>query len=419
MNTCENMGAHDVKYDLLIGEIKKQVEELCKTSVAKFLMYDEKVSDLCSYIKNNLSNSIMCLIMDMKLSGELDEIINDVVLNTIKGLEFKVHDIEKIINDDKVDFKKHITVDELIIDEDYRVYDLKGVTVKKLIINAIGVTIKNANVLDCSVKTGSRNNTIKNITFENQTQCIEFEDNTWAFNFVDCGFIGSGSGIAFNCGVNNTNTTLILTNCYFYNFVDVVQSNGGMVLSIIGGWGDNIKNVIHFTENAVTEIVINGYDFERVETCVKCDKFIYGNLFINGIIGVTDNAVVDFNSGSVNLIANFNKTENVKLFSDNSPKTHYCNLNSIDDVSYRFMGSEKVYSVTFKIPPESTIQVLNNLYVNKIDFEKLSTFEVYTNYGLYDSGSTLNSITPIYIKNKYSGVHTVTLNIKTPNLIDF
>ena len=417
INECEGLNTPDNKYEILIAEIKKQVEELCKTSVAKFLMYDEKVAELCTYIKANLTNSIQCLISDMKLSGELDEIISDVVLSTIKSLEFKVYDLENIINDDKTDFKKGEIIDNLTISEDYRVYDLKGVTIKNLVIDVIGATIKNATVLNCLVKSGSRNNTIKNITFENQTQCIKFENNTWAFNFVECGFIGSGNGIAFNSGADNTNTTLLLTNCYFYNFVDMVKANGGCVLSVLGGWGDSIKNVIHFTENAVTEIAINGYDFEQVETVVKCDKFIYGNLFINGIIGVTDNAVVDYKSGSINLIADINKTETVKLFSDNSPKTHYCSIPSVDGVDYRFMGSEKVYSVTFKIPPLSTLQVLNNLYVNKIDFETLSTYAVYTNYGKYESGSTLNSVTPIYIKNNYDGVHTVTLDIKTPNVI--
>jgi len=417
INACEGLNINDNKYDLLISQLLNEVKELCKTSTAKFLFYDEKVAELCAYIKDNLTNSIQCLINDMHLSGEIDKLITDSVLLAYKELEIDVNDIKNVINDDKTDFKKGEIIDNLTISEDYRIYDLKGATVKNLIIDSIGATIKNATVLDCLVKYGSRNNVIKNIRFENQTQCIQFEDNTWAFNFVDCGFIGGGDGIAFNSGADNTNTTLLLTNCYFYNFVDIIRANGGTVLSIIGGWGDNIKNVVHFTENAVTEIVINGYDFEQIETAVKCDKFIYANLFVNGIIGITNNAIVDYKSGAVNLTADINKTETVNLFSNNSPNTHYCNIPTVDGANYRFMGSEKEYNVTFKIPPLSTVQVLNNLYVNKIDFDTLATYDVYTNYGLYQSGSTLNSITPIYIKNKYDGVHTVTLNIKTPNVI--
>lgn len=418
INACENLNKADNKYDLLIAQLENEIIELCKTSTAKFLFYDEKVAELCTYIKANLTNSIQCVINDMELSGELNSIINDVVLNQYTVLKFKVHDIENIINADKVDFKKGETIETLTINENHRVYDLKGATVESLVIDSIGATIKNATVHNCLVKAGARNNILKNIRFENQVQCVVFENNTWAFNFIDCAFIGGGSGIAFNSGSDNTNTTLILTNCYFYNFEDIIHANGGTVVSIVGGWGDSIKNVIHFTENAVTEIVINGYDFEQIDTAVKCDKYIYGNIFVNGIIGVTNNAFIDYKSGYVNLIADINKTETVKLFSDNSPKTHYCNVSTVDGVAYRFGGSEKEYTITLKIPPMATLKVLNNLFVNKIEFEKLATYDVYTDYGLYNSGTILNSITPIYIKNKYDGVHTVTLNIKTPNVIE-
>lgn len=417
ITTCEDMNAQDNRYNVLIASLQREIMELCKTSTAKFLFYDEKVAELCTYIKTNLSNTLQCLIADMQFSGELDKIINDVVLNEVNLFKFKIYDIEKILNDNRTDFKNGQTIEELILNESYRVYDLKGVTIDNLVIDCIGASIKNATVKNCTVKSHSRNNILKNIRFENQTQCIIFEKNTWAFNFVDCKFIGGENGIAFNSGVDNTNTTLILTNCYFYNFADIIRANGGTVISIVGGWGDSIKNVVHFTENAVTEIVINGYDFEQIETVIKCDKFVYANLFVSGIVGVTNNAIVDYTSGAVNLIANFNKTETIELFSSNSPNTHYCNIPSVNGVDYRFMGSEKTYNVTFKIPPLSTLKVLNNLYLNKIDFDKLPTFEVYTEYGLYNSGSTLNSVTPIYIKNTYDGVHTVTLNIKTPNVI--
>lgn len=94
-NLCEEMNIPNNKYDILIANLHKEIEELCKTSTAKFLMYDEKVSELCTYIKANLSNAIQCLISDMHFSGELDKIINEVVLNTITTLETDVDTLTK------------------------------------------------------------------------------------------------------------------------------------------------------------------------------------------------------------------------------------------------------------------------------------------------------------------------------------
>jgi len=94
INACEGLSRPDNKYDVLIANLHNEIKDLCKTSTAKFLFYDEKVAELCTYIKANLSNSIQCLISDMQLSGELDKIINEVVLNTITTLEIDVHELK-------------------------------------------------------------------------------------------------------------------------------------------------------------------------------------------------------------------------------------------------------------------------------------------------------------------------------------
>ena len=81
INACEGLNTGDKTYDILIAELTKEIKELCKTSTAKFLLYDEKVAELCSYIKANLSNSIQCLLSDMRLSGELDKIVKQILIN--------------------------------------------------------------------------------------------------------------------------------------------------------------------------------------------------------------------------------------------------------------------------------------------------------------------------------------------------
>jgi hypothetical protein len=94
INACEGLNTGDKTYDILIAELTKEINELCKTSTAKFLFYDEKVAELCTYIKANLSNSIQCLLGDMKLSGELDTIINEVVLIALSTLEMDMQELK-------------------------------------------------------------------------------------------------------------------------------------------------------------------------------------------------------------------------------------------------------------------------------------------------------------------------------------
>lgn len=92
--SCEGLNIGDNKYDVLIAGLQKEIDELCETATAKFLFYDGKVAELCTYIKTNLTNQLQCLLADMKFSGELDDIVTDIVLNTIRTLEednVKIH----------------------------------------------------------------------------------------------------------------------------------------------------------------------------------------------------------------------------------------------------------------------------------------------------------------------------------------
>lgn len=84
---------NDIK--LLLIQIKREVEELTKTTEAKLLLHDGKIAEMCKYIKDNLSNSIRCLIDSMKLSGELNEIITTAIdeeIYELKNLVVNVKD---------------------------------------------------------------------------------------------------------------------------------------------------------------------------------------------------------------------------------------------------------------------------------------------------------------------------------------
>lgn len=83
---------NDIK--ILLMQIKREVDELVKTTEAKLLMHDHKIAELCNYIKDNLSNTIRCLVDSMKLSGELDELITEVIDGNIKLL--RLHSSEYV-----------------------------------------------------------------------------------------------------------------------------------------------------------------------------------------------------------------------------------------------------------------------------------------------------------------------------------
>lgn len=85
MSNCNNIcgdggmpsSPNDIK--ILLKNIQADVKKLMTETEAKLLCHDGKIAELCKYIKDNLSNSIRCLIDTMKLSRELDLIIKDVV----------------------------------------------------------------------------------------------------------------------------------------------------------------------------------------------------------------------------------------------------------------------------------------------------------------------------------------------------
>lgn len=83
---------------LLLNQIKREVDELVKTTESKLLLHDGKIAELCKYLKDNLSNSIRCLIDSMKLSGELDSIISDAILPGFKELENKLTGVFSVKN---------------------------------------------------------------------------------------------------------------------------------------------------------------------------------------------------------------------------------------------------------------------------------------------------------------------------------
>lgn len=72
---------------IMMYKLKKEVDELVKSTEAKLLCHDGKIAELCKYIENNLSNTIRCELEIMSSNGELETLITGVVSDLI-GYDF-------------------------------------------------------------------------------------------------------------------------------------------------------------------------------------------------------------------------------------------------------------------------------------------------------------------------------------------
>lgn len=67
-NTCvEGCSLPSSPNDLkvLVYQLKKEVYNLATKTEAKLLTHDGKIAELCKYVKDNLSNTIRCLLESM------------------------------------------------------------------------------------------------------------------------------------------------------------------------------------------------------------------------------------------------------------------------------------------------------------------------------------------------------------------
>lgn len=95
---CNGLKSKDNTLEILIRQLKREVAELLNTTQARLLCQDKKIAQLETYVKNNLSNYIRELLDSMLVSGELDEIIKDVITNSIEVLENEVENLRQDVD---------------------------------------------------------------------------------------------------------------------------------------------------------------------------------------------------------------------------------------------------------------------------------------------------------------------------------
>ena len=106
-----NLPSHDNEIEILIRQLKKEVNELMKTTQAKLLCQDKKIAETMVYIKNNLSNALRILLNSMLESGQLEDLITGVVSDSIEILE---HDVD-VLKQDMLQVKAQQTVNSNLL----------------------------------------------------------------------------------------------------------------------------------------------------------------------------------------------------------------------------------------------------------------------------------------------------------------
>lgn len=128
---------------ILLNQLKREVEGLIKTTEAKLLRHDGKIAELCKYLKDNLSNTIRCLLDSMMLSGELDKVI----LETITELGPLYDELNKNFNEVKSYVLEHM-----------KFYLPNGVNYSYGQFTCLGITKNKACLFDSGFDTDSATN---------------------------------------------------------------------------------------------------------------------------------------------------------------------------------------------------------------------------------------------------------------------
>ena len=93
-----NLPSHDNEIEVLIRQLKREVNELLKTTQAKLLCQDKKIAETMVYIKNNLSNAIRNLLDSMITSGEMEEIIKTIITDNVSTLQTQIDNLTNDVN---------------------------------------------------------------------------------------------------------------------------------------------------------------------------------------------------------------------------------------------------------------------------------------------------------------------------------
>lgn len=241
-----NLPSHSNEIEILIRQLKREVDELMKTTEAKLLCQDKKIAETMVYIKNNLSNAIRNLLDSMLTSGEIEDIIETVALQNFD-------EIDSILN-------------ELQSEKTIFISDSYGEGISTRLINKMN--LDNNNFISSSLS-GSGFIGDNTTTFIELLQNISVTDVNLIKRIIVCG----GYNDYFNYDSNYTELNTAID--VFYDYAHTRFPNAKIYLGFIG------NNAIASESGALIRY--------KLADCLKRYKHNNKFIYINGIENIMHN----------------------------------------------------------------------------------------------------------------------------------
>lgn len=157
-NCMNNFDCANNSTEVLIKQLKREVEKLVKDTTSSLLIQDNKIAETVVYVKENLSSVLRDMVDAMKLSGELDEIITETVMSSVEMIDTKTTHIINVksfgaVGDGVCDDTQHIQdAIDYANDNGRKVYIPKGVYLitKPIVLNGCSLEGEPSNIFSNS-----------------------------------------------------------------------------------------------------------------------------------------------------------------------------------------------------------------------------------------------------------------------------
>lgn len=327
-----------------------------------------------------------------------------------------------------------------------RKYDFGGATILGEITfesNCTNVTISNLEVQFLHDYCMYANQNVYSITFENcrfagadtDTEQLHFEKNTWAFKFVNCSFIGGASKAycVFNGALeaNQQNdivsNTMLFVACHFYNFESIKRQEilASSSISIVGGYIDEIDYVVYADSDCAVSLVMSGVDVESTGCIYYAVGYSNSTVALNacygtpGKIAYSGRGYVNINIAGMRWLTNHPIVDDYCLDPTNNVYVSITGAKHFKATEYRLKASNITYGLSVYIPPQSTVKLLDKVYIINLNRGNSDGLEYYGETGALNQGSSYyyNKLTSIIVKNTLDTPKYATFTITTPCII--
>ena len=398
-----NLPSHNNEIEILIKQLKREVKELMKTTQAKLLCQDKKIAETMVYIKNNLSNSIRDLLDSMQSSGELDQIITDIILSELdaKFDFYKVNtlmSIGDIISITSNSRPKIISFEKGIYNFSY-----------PIVLTSNTIFLFNNSTINCSY----RNESNDNILF------MGYGKNDVVYNYDGVHDVEFINGNFNTCFAFMHNKNIKFTNC---NFIDDIKGHAVQISACKNIIFDNctFNGTLKSDSESTQDIIQLEYcNYSGQPYLDECNPSYDGT--INQYIEIKNckfNSPSDSKNAHYVSIGSHSIGDSEDVYNDYI-KIHDCEFNIPEVFAIHLVGfnNTEIYNNIFNLGDNTTnnsgitntwINKNINIYNNKfyggieninqsryeLDYQRNENINIYDNYfdGLNSNATNNNSI---------------------------